>query len=134
LLAFDEVTWILIVVTFAAAFVAIFFISNFTKRFVHHFVFGRRVTTPSLNVVSIFFGIGQVTLPGRNFARFLWALFTIWCLIFRTCYSGLLFEYLIGDGRKPEIKSIDELLERNFTYHMNGFYCFNLLDVKLEGR
>jgi len=134
LLAYDEVTWILIVVTFAAAFAAIFFIHNFTKQFVHHFVFGRDVTTPSLNVISIFFGVGQVTLPGRNFARFLLALFTIWCLIFRTCYSGLLFEYLIGDGRKPEIKSIDELLERNFTYHMNNRGCYMLMDVTLEGR
>jgi len=132
-LAFDEVTWILIFVTFAAAF-AVIFIIKLTSHVIKNFVFGRNFTTPAQNVLRIFFGIGQVTLPGRNFARFLLALFTIWSLIFRTCYQGLLFEYLIGDGRKPPIKSIGEMLETNFTYHTFYTHCNQLYDVSFTGR
>jgi len=131
-LAFDLATWLLIVLTFAASFIAIFII-NFAKQFVKNFVFGRQVTTPSLNVLKIFFGLGQTVLPRRNFARFLLALFTIWTLIIRTCYQGLLFENLVGDGRKPPIKTIDELLQRNFTYHTHESHCQHLLDTTVRG-
>jgi len=133
-LVFDEATWLLIVITFAAAFVVIIFINNFTNRVTRNFVFGRNVTTPALNVLKIFFGLGQMVLPNRNFARFLLTLFIIWTLIIRTCYQGLLFEYLIGDGRKPGINSFDELLSRNFTYHANDEHCRNLIDVNLTGK
>jgi len=133
-LAFDEVTWLLIVLTFAASFAVIIIISNFAPQFVKNFVFGRDVSTPALNVLKIFFGLGQMVLPGRNFARFLLTLFLIWTLIFRTCYQGLLFEFMIGDGRKPPIKTIDEMLERNFTYHVHYMHCIHLTDTNVTGK
>jgi len=133
-LAFDKPTWLLIVITFAAAFAVIIFISNFMSRRVQDFVFGENVTTPSLNVLIALFGLGQIVLPGRNFARFLLTMFIIWSLIIRTCYQGLLFEYMIGEGRKPAIKTFDELLERNFSYHTHESHCKNLLDVHLKGK
>jgi len=132
-LPFDEPTWLLIVFTFAASF-AIILIVNCASQIVKNFVFGRQVTTPSLNVLRIFFGLSQTVLPGRNFARFLLMLFTIWSLIFRTCYQGLLFENLIGDGRKPPIKTIDELLNKNFTYHTHETHCMRLLETNVTGK
>jgi len=133
-LAFDEVTWLLIVITFAASFAVIIFISNFMSRRVQDFVFGEDVTTPSLNVLIALFGLGQIVLPGRNFARFLLTMFIIWSLIIRTCYQGLLFEYMIGEGRKPAIKTIDELLERNLTYHIHMTHCIYLVEVNFTGK
>jgi len=133
-LPFDLATWLLIIATFAAAFAVIIVINNFTKQFVKNFVFGRRVKTPSLNVLKIFFGMDQTILPRRNFARFLLTLFLIWTLIIRTCYQGLLFENLIGDGRKPAIKTIDEMLERNFTYHTHFSHCWHLVDTNVTGK
>jgi len=115
LLAYDTPTWILISVTFAASFIMILII-NFMPTFVRNFVFGTGVTTPYLNVLIAFFGLSQVTLPARNFARFLLTLFIIWCLIIRTGYLGLLFEFMQGDKRKPEIKTIKELFQHNFTF------------------
>jgi len=125
-LAFDLVTWWLIVATFAAAFGTIIIINNFAPRQVRHFVFGRNVTMPSLNILIAFFGLSQGVVPHRNFARFLLMLFIIWSMIFRTCYQGLLFEYLQGDGRKPPIRSIKELLDRNFTYFIHAHHCLQL--------
>jgi len=133
-LAFDEVTWLLIVITFAASFAVIIVIGNFATKVVQDFVFGEDVTTPSLNVLIALFGLGQIILPRRNFARFLLTMFIIWSLIIRTCYQGLLFEYMIGEGRKPAIKSIDELLERNFTYHIHMIHCYHLIDTNVAGK
>jgi len=133
-LAFDLITWCLIVATFAAAFATIIIINNFAPRSVRDFVFGRNVTTPALNVLAAFFGLGQIILPRRNFARFLLMLFIIWSMIFRTCYQGLLFEYLQGDGRKPPIKSIQELLNRNLTYFIYIQHCLQLMVVSFSGR
>jgi len=84
---------------------------------VRNFVFGRNVTTPTLNVLIAFFGLSQGVLPRRNFARFLLTLFIMWSLIIRTCYQGKLFEYLQGDMRNPEIQTIKELVKHNFIYY-----------------
>jgi len=116
LLAFDAATWHLIIATFGTAFVVIFIIQISGITALRNFVFGRNVSTPALNVLIAFFGLGQIVLPSRNFARFLLTLFIIWSLIIRTCYNGLLFEYLQSDKHHPGIETIDELFKRNFTY------------------
>jgi len=113
-LPFDIPTWILVAITFAAGLLTIQVIYRFPM-FVRNFVFGRDVSTPTLNIFIAFYGLGQFVLPGRNFARFLLMLFIIWCLIMRTAYQGVMFEFLTGDGRKPEVKSMEEMIERNFT-------------------
>jgi len=114
-LAFDISTWILIGVTFLTAMAAVF-VLNWTTQAVRDFVYGRKVTTPTLNIFIAFYGLSQDPLPTRNFARFILTLWIIWCLIIRTCYQGKLFEYLQGDQRKPEIQSIEEMLQKNLTF------------------
>jgi len=118
LLAYDTPTWILIAITFAASFIVIFLL-RFMPLFVRKFVFGRDVTTPALNILVIFFGLSQVTLPGRNFARFILTLFIIWALIIRTGYLGLLFQFMQGDHRHPELKTINEMWQHNFSYYLD---------------
>jgi len=116
LLPFDTATWCLIIATFGSAFGFIIIIKLFGSATVRNFVFGRNVSSPALNVLSGFFGLSQVVLPGRNFARFLLTLFIIWSLIIRTGYQGVMFEHLQTDNRKPEMKEIRELVNRSFTY------------------
>jgi len=129
--AFDTATWILIGVTFLTAF-GVIFIINLTTQTVRDFVFGRRVATPTLNVLAAFYGLSQPVLPRRNFARFLLTLFIIWCLIIRTCYQGKLFEYLQGDQRKPEIQSIEEVFEKNLTFLYPEMY-FSMTSASFFG-
>jgi len=130
-LAFDETTWILIGVTFFTAFTVIFVIHAIQSTTVRNFVFGRNVTTPSLNVIATFFGLGQIAVPKRNFARFLLTLWIIWSLIFRTCYQGKLFGYLQSELRHPEIQTIEEMMNHNFSYYVdmsNLLMFFNNMD------
>jgi len=120
LLAFDATTWYLIITTFGASFSVILLIKLFASLKLRRYVYGNNVSTPTLNILIAFFGLSQVVSPERNFARFLLLAFITWSLIIRTCYLGLLYEYLQGEGRKPEIKTIDEMLDRNFTYFMTN--------------
>lgn len=117
LMPFDIHVWMLIIVTFLASFVVILFL-NFTKTSIRNFVLGRNVSTPALNVIMIFFGISQTTLPMRNFARFLAMLFIIYSLIIRTAYQGKMFEFMQQNISKPEVETIEDLIEQNFTFYM----------------
>lgn len=57
IMPFDTDTWLYIGITFLSAFVIIFFINLLPKR-IRDVIFGERVTSPTLNTVGAFFGIG----------------------------------------------------------------------------
>jgi hypothetical protein len=109
-LPFDLETWIMIMITFAIGFLTIFIIYR-CNRFVQRFVFGTFVRDPSLYLTSIFFGIGVTRLPTRNFARYLFMVFTLYCLIIRTAYQGKMYEFLNKDMRKPTAKTMDDIAD-----------------------
>lgn len=81
-------------------------------------MFGSNVKTPTLNVAIALFGLGQITLPNRNFARFILMLFIMFCLIIRTTWQGKMFELLQKDMRKPEVQSVEELIEMNYSFYI----------------
>lgn len=60
----------------------------------------------------------MIFLPGRNFARFLLALYIMFCLVARTAYQGKQFEFLQKEMRPADITTIDELIERNFSLYV----------------
>jgi len=109
--------WISTIVTILIALLIVQIINRMSQQ-VQNFVFGRNVTTPSLNIMIAFVGGGQSTLPRGNFARFLLTMFIIFSLIIRTCHQSKLYEYLQGDFVKSEITSIEELKDRNFTIYI----------------
>jgi len=56
-------------------------------------------------------------LPSSNFGRILLILFIMFSMIIRTVHQGELYSNLQSDLRKPEIQTIAELLEKNFTIY-----------------
>lgn len=66
---------------------------------------------------NISFGFAQTILPGRNFARFILMLFILFNLIMRAAYQGKQFEFMGLEMRRPDVQSIDEMIEQNFTLH-----------------
>lgn len=70
LLHFDEMTWILFILTFVVAFLIIFIVSLLPKSIQDTF-YGSNIKTPATNVVSTFFGIPQYRVPKQNFCRFI---------------------------------------------------------------
>ena len=113
---FNFETWIAIAITFSIALAATISLS-FVSNKIRNFIAGRDVQSPTMNLISIFLTGGQLKLPGRNFARFLFILFTFWSLIIRTCHQSMLFELMQADLRRQPKRSIDELFESQFTLH-----------------
>jgi hypothetical protein len=86
-LPFDDETWMYLVITFGVAFSLIIIINRLNQQF-QDFFYGSKVRTPAFNVVSIFFGVGQLKLPQSNFARIILMTFIYFCLVIRTAYQG----------------------------------------------
>jgi len=123
--------WIATFVTILIALVTIHIINRMSQQ-VQDFVFGRNVTTPTLNVMAAFVGGAQTTLPGRNFARFLLMLFIFFSLIIRTCHQSKLFAYLQADIIKSEIQSIDELIEQKGLIYVPSGADFQTVQQRFE--
>jgi len=109
--------WIAAIVTILIALLVIQIINRMSQQ-VQNLVYGRNVTTPTLNIMIAFVGGGQMRLPDKNFARFLLMLFIMFSLIIRTCHQSKYFEYLQADFIKHEIQTSDELIERNYTIYV----------------
>ena len=115
LMPFDRPTWICLGILFAVAFLVIFLINFKKSSLIYELIVGSNVQTPSLNVIAILMGIGQISLPVRNMSRFMFMNFVIFCLIMRTAYQGKYFEFLTSDMRKKPIETTEELKDKNFT-------------------
>jgi hypothetical protein len=83
--------------------------------------------TPSVNFFGGIFGIGQPNLPRKTFPRFILMMFIILCLILRTCHQSLLYGLMQKDLRRAELKTIEEAIEKGYTFYMRSIeiYRFN---------
>jgi hypothetical protein len=79
---------------------------------IRNIVIGENVNTPSLNVAAHFFGLGQIVIPRRNFSRFILMVFILYCLIIRTAWQSMTFEFMQKEMRKPGVKTIQEAQEK----------------------
>jgi len=113
-LPFDRPTWIILFYTFLVVFIAIFCLS-FMAKIVRNSIFGQEISSPALNVVQVFFGIAQAKLPKASIPCFILILFIGFSQIFQTCYQSKSFELMTSDVRKPPPKSIQDLVDRNYT-------------------
>lgn len=127
-LPFDEYTWCLVTLTFAVAFLTTFGV-RFVRPQVRNFIIGRGVRNPSLNIAVIWFGLSQINLPPRNFARFLVIQFIFYSLIMRTAWQGKVYEFMQKDMRKRQIRDIDEVAGQNFSIFV-GTSLFITSDLK----
>lgn len=104
-------------------------------------IYGGRVSSPTMNVLAIFFGVRQAfhsySLPHGISTRIMFILFMFYCLIIRTCYQKLSFEFLQTDIRvSPYIYDFDDLIWNNYTFlvtksQMNVFGQFNQPNIKI---
>ena len=129
---FDRETWKWLAASFIIAFLVILLTKLSKSSSINDFVIGTNVSSPALNVIGIFMGIGQIMLPRRNIARFLFTNFLLFCLIMRTAYQGKYFEFLTSDMTKKPIGSIEELKRKNFTVYQDIRFSVHESEI-LEG-
>ncbi|KAG5672142.1 hypothetical protein PVAND_002296 [Polypedilum vanderplanki] len=131
LLPFDLITWMFLICTFGIAFFIIFIINQMNQN-IKEFVYGKEIKTPSLNVISTFFGYSQTKLPKTNFARFILINFVIFCFMVRTLYQGVIFDYMNSDMRKAQPQTIDEVFERGYKILAHNTHTTDLFYYSIK--
>ncbi|KAG5671336.1 hypothetical protein PVAND_001539 [Polypedilum vanderplanki] len=111
---FDDLTWIFLLLTFGLTFATIFGL-QFCPRLIRTIIFGKDINNPGYNALGIFYGISQLRLPRESFPRATLVIFIWFCLIIRTCWQSMMFEFMTTDMRKPLPASIDDLVKMNYT-------------------
>lgn len=86
-LVFDVPVWLCIFGTIGGAFLTIFVVYRMPKK-VQNTVFGEKVSSPYVNVIGMFFGLGQTQLPRKNFARIIFVTYIMFCFVIATAYHG----------------------------------------------
>lgn len=113
----DTYTWILLLTTIAIAFIVIYKVKKMSQ-YAQHFIFGKGVSDPHMNVMTAVLGGSQPVLPGRNFSRYLLMMFLLFCLVMRTIYQGSLYRFLQKTIRHKEAQSINEMIERDYKFYI----------------
>lgn len=118
IMPFDDATWCLVIASMVIGYSTILVIYQFPRN-VQEVLFHHR--HPSLGLSQIFFGIGMINTPQRLFPRFLFIIFTFYCLVIRTAYQGKMFDFLHFHVRKPGYNTVQEVLDSgidiyNFAY------------------
>ncbi|KAG5679482.1 hypothetical protein PVAND_009047 [Polypedilum vanderplanki] len=111
---FDTTTWILIFFTFTLTFGSILGL-HFCPHWIKLIVFGEGINNPAYNALGIFFGISQLRLPNESFCRAIFIIYLWYCLIIRTCWQSMMFEFMTTDMRKPLPQLIEHFLSMNYT-------------------
>lgn len=114
--AFSSLVWILVLTIFFVGFLVISIVRLCSKA-VQNFVFGSKVTTPNLNIITAFIGGSQKILPKRNFARFLLMIFLMYSLVMRTLYQGSFYNLLQDEKRFQSAQTVDKLIEEDFSFY-----------------
>jgi hypothetical protein len=127
---FEQLVWILLLIAFAVGFLVIFIVNCMPKQ-IQSFVYGEKVKQPVMNMLLVILGSQQKVLPKRNFARFILMMFIILCLVLRSIYQGLLYQFLQSDGRHKEVQSIQEMIDKNFTVFTHESY-FDIINANPE--
>ncbi|XP_055522405.1 uncharacterized protein LOC129716595 [Wyeomyia smithii] len=131
-LPFKYIIWSCVCTILTLAVVMIMVI-NLQPSTVQNFVFGRLVTTPTLNTFNVFLGGALTRLPGRNFSRTLLAFWLFYGIIIRTSYMGSLFKFLHLQPNRTVLQLIPEYITagyqirmaRNYSYLFDAFPTMN---------
>lgn len=87
------------------------------SQFVQDFIFGAGVKSPIFNMFVGLFGDSQFILPKTNFARYVLMMFLMYSLVIRTAYQGSYFDILQSNQAHGEVKPIDEMIKKDFTFY-----------------
>jgi hypothetical protein len=115
---FQKAVWISFLGTLVLSVAAVKIVQLKFPKPMKDFVFGPRVHDPLLNIVNIILGGSLPTLPTRNFARTILAIYMIYCFILQNSYKGSLFQFMQSTIREKEVKTVDEMLANKFNFYM----------------
>jgi hypothetical protein len=111
MMPFDLETWVIVIVIFLIGYFTIFIIYQFFSSY-KKIIFGENINDPSMSLTQVFFGIGLLRTPGKTFARVIFMIFTLYCLIIRTAYQGKMFDFLHSNAEKKVPETLQDLIDQ----------------------
>lgn len=130
---FNKVVWIILLFMFFSSIALIFGVQRSNPE-VQRFVFGSNTGNAFMNFTDIILNGGQPVEPQRNFARTLFMIFVLFCIILRTLYQGALFKFLQTNQRHASVQSIDEIIEKKFDIYMYASFQELSNGLKIHSR
>lgn len=118
--AFDRILWYTLsgIISFVLVITLIITRRQQHRRVVRDFILGKANRTPILNIVNTIVGLPWHRAPRRNFSRFLYTMFLLMWLIFRSLYQAVLYKNLQSADIRLPIQTVNESLAQNFIYFM----------------
>lgn len=113
---FSKVVWMFVLSIIGLAFIVILLV-NRMPRAVNQILFGEKIKSATMNLISVILGVSIKTLPRLNFIRFLLMNYILFCIVMRTCYIGSLFRLYQLNLKHRKVSTIDEIIERGFTIY-----------------
>lgn len=113
LLPLDFTVWYMILVVFALLVGSRLLLHKIVSTSTREFIYGR-TKKYLLDLINVFLG-GAGYFPRRNFARTLVILFVVYAFVLRSAYQGVIFTFLTNNVQVEKLKTIDDLIERNYT-------------------
>lgn len=91
-------------------------------------------TMQLLNLLAIFLGVSLKTIPKKIPFQIVFVYFALFSLVIRTVYQGSLFRQMQTDDRKQGVTSLDEMVEKKFTFHLSDSFGQTTKDMKFYSR
>lgn len=114
---FKLAVWIALIVCCVIG-VSVILLINRSSQHIKALVYGEKTKTPLTNMLLVILGGSQPNVPTKFFARFILMLFIIFTLVMRSIYLGSMFKFLQSDESHSEVKSVDDMMEKNFKFHI----------------
>ena len=126
--------WIAIIAVYFFGFLIIFITNRTRNKNLRKLVFGDVLNSPYFNMVEILFGGSMSVMPKKTFTRLLLSTFLIFCFVIRNIYQGLLFHNMQSNDRAKPVMTVDEMIEKNFKFHMYPDYIEHSKPLKFFAR
>ena len=133
LIPFRVEVWCFLALTVATA-VLVILLVKYRIKSLKTFIIGKEIKSPVTELLVAVFGGSSHSLPRKSFPRYLFAIFLLFCLVFRTLYQSGLFQFMQSNKKVKEAETIDELLEQKFTIYSYEAAKESLTEMKFFNR
>lgn len=89
-----------------------------------------------LNMISVFLGgsLPTIQLPRHHSTRILMVFFSIYAIVLRTAYSGVVFKNFRSEVKHKEVSNVGEMMDNDFTFYVFESMQERVIDLKFFNR
>lgn len=96
---------------------------NMQSSKIQRFIYDGNSRLSFMHIIGGIFATSSHALQSkRNFCRFLWIIFLLFGIIMRSLHQATLFKFLQNNQSEIGVKSVDEVLKKNFTIYSSKIY------------